>query len=156
VTEGQRRIRFGINGARGPDWPATCDLVQAFEGMGFDSYLLPDHPFVTGTATWTSLAAPAEATTTIRLGTLVSCVYFWNPVVLARAVADVDRISGGRVVLGLGSGDMEHKFHQLDLSYPQLQSGRPPWRRLSSSFALCSQARRLTTRGSTCASTGRA
>lgn len=118
VAEGQRRIRFGVNGARGPDWPATRDLVQTFEGLGFDSYLLPDHPLVTGTATWTSLAALAEATTTIRLGTLVSCVYYWNPVVLARAAADVDRISGGRVVLGLGSGDMEHEFHQMGLPYP--------------------------------------
>jgi alkanesulfonate monooxygenase SsuD/methylene tetrahydromethanopterin reductase-like flavin-dependent oxidoreductase (luciferase family) len=73
---------------------------------------------VTGTATWTALAALAEATTTIRLGTLVSCVYYWNPVVLARAAADVDRISGGRVVLGLGSGDMEQEFHQLGLPFP--------------------------------------
>jgi alkanesulfonate monooxygenase SsuD/methylene tetrahydromethanopterin reductase-like flavin-dependent oxidoreductase (luciferase family) len=53
VAEGQQRIRFGVSGALVPDWPATRELAQTFEGLGFDSYLLPDHPLVTGTATWT-------------------------------------------------------------------------------------------------------
>ncbi|HEY7093501.1 MAG TPA: LLM class flavin-dependent oxidoreductase [Ktedonobacterales bacterium] len=118
VAEGQSRIRFGVNGARGLDWLARRDLVQTLESLGFDSYLLPDHPLSLGTATWTTLAALAEATSTIRLGTLVSCVYYWNPVVLARAAADVDRISDGRVVLGLGSRDREQEFQQLGVPYP--------------------------------------
>lgn len=57
-------------------------------------------------------------TRTIRLGTLVSCLPYWNPVVLARLAADVDRVSGGRLLLGLGSGDMPHEFRQLGLAYP--------------------------------------
>jgi alkanesulfonate monooxygenase SsuD/methylene tetrahydromethanopterin reductase-like flavin-dependent oxidoreductase (luciferase family) len=69
----------------------------------------------------------AEATTTIRLGTLISCVYYWNPVVVARAAADVDRISGGRVVLGLGSGDMEsHSFVNSSVSQHLLREDRVP------------------------------
>src|SRR5215210_7530355 len=121
VADGTRRIRFGIETTPLPDWSATRDFVQAVEGLGFDSVWLPDHPMVTGNATWTTLAAMAQATQTIRLGTLVSCVYYTNPVVLARSAADVDRLSGGRVVLGMGSGDMGFEFEQMGLTYPPVR-----------------------------------
>lgn len=111
-------MRFGLNSVVAPDWAATRDFAQAVEGLGYDALLMPDHPALTGSATWAPLAALAEATRTIRLGTLVGCIYYWHPVVLARLAADVDRISGGRAVLGLGSGDMPHEFRQLGLAYP--------------------------------------
>ena len=118
VAEAAGRVRFGVETTVLPDWPATRDFAQAVEGFGFDSLWLPDHPMVTGSATWTSLAAIATATRTIRLGPLVACAYYWNPVVLARAAADVDRLSDGRFVLGLGSGDMPHEFGQMGLAWP--------------------------------------
>jgi alkanesulfonate monooxygenase SsuD/methylene tetrahydromethanopterin reductase-like flavin-dependent oxidoreductase (luciferase family) len=118
VAEGAQRVRFAVNTAVPTDPAAARDFAQTVEGLGFDALFLPDHPMRTGSATWTPLVALAEATRTIRLGTLVSCVYYWNPVVLARIVADVDRFSGGRVVLGVGSGDMPPEFHQLGLEYP--------------------------------------
>ena len=99
-----------------PSWRATRDTVRQVEAMRFDAVWLADHP-LTGFDAWTMLAGLAEATTTIRLGTLVSCVAYRNPVVLARAAADVDRISGGRAVLGLGTGDMPWEFAQLGLAY---------------------------------------
>ncbi len=118
VAEGARRVRFGINAGTAPDWGLTRDFVQTAEGLGFDALLIPDHPAVLPNGTWTALAALAEATRTIRLGTLVSCVHYWNPLVLARNAADVDRISGGRLVLGMGSGDMPHEYRQMGLAYP--------------------------------------
>ncbi len=120
VAAGERGVRFGLNlnTIVRPDWSATREVVQAAEELGFDALMMPDHPLITPSATWTTLAALAEATRTIRLGTLVSCVYYWNPVMLARMAADVDRISGGRVVLGLGSGDMPAEFQQLGIAYP--------------------------------------
>src|SRR3712207_1169280 len=121
VAEGARRVRFGVNIAALPDWSATRDLAQTIEGLGFDAILMPDHPGMLASATWTVLAALAEATRTIRLGTLVSCVYYGNPVVLARLAADVDRISGGRVVLGVGSGDQPHEFDRLGLTWPPVR-----------------------------------
>ena len=111
------RVRFGAQLPGNLDWPATRDRVQAAEQLGFDSVWLPDHPLL-GWDSWTQLAAVAAVTSKIRLGTMVSCVYYRNPVVLARIVADVDRISGGRVILGLGSGDMPWEFEQLGLAYP--------------------------------------
>ena len=118
VAEGARRVRFGVVTFPSPDWVANRDFAQAVEALGFDSLWLPDHPVAMGNATWTTLAALAAATRTIRLGTLVACASYWNPVVLARAAADVDRISGGRAVLGLGSGDLPPEFAQLGLPYP--------------------------------------
>jgi alkanesulfonate monooxygenase SsuD/methylene tetrahydromethanopterin reductase-like flavin-dependent oxidoreductase (luciferase family) len=118
AAEGTRRVRFGVITAVPSDWAATRDIAQTVEALGFDALFLPNHPLIAGSAAWTTLAALAEATRTIRLGTLVSCVYYWNPVVLARAVADVDCISGGRAVLGVGSGNSQHEFRQLGLAYP--------------------------------------
>jgi alkanesulfonate monooxygenase SsuD/methylene tetrahydromethanopterin reductase-like flavin-dependent oxidoreductase (luciferase family) len=118
VSAASARTRFGIEFAPQPDWGATRDFAQAVEALGFDSLWIPDHPGVLGNATWTTLAALASATTTIRLGPLVACAAYWNPVILARAAADVDRLSGGRMVLGLGSGDMPPEFAQLGVAWP--------------------------------------
>jgi probable F420-dependent oxidoreductase len=118
VSAGSDRLRFGIEFAPSPDWGATRDFAQTAEALGFDSLWIPDHPGVVGNATWTSLAALATTTRTIRLGPLVACAAYWNPVVVARAAADIDRLSDGRMVLGLGSGDMPHEFAQLGIAWP--------------------------------------
>jgi alkanesulfonate monooxygenase SsuD/methylene tetrahydromethanopterin reductase-like flavin-dependent oxidoreductase (luciferase family) len=117
VAESTGHMRFGVEFAPLPDWGATRDFAQAAEALGFDSLWIPDHPGVLGNATWTTLAALATATSTIRLGPLVACAAYGNPVILARAAADVDRLSGGRLVLGLGSGDMPHEFAQLGIAW---------------------------------------
>src|SRR3954452_18149951 len=118
VSATSDRLRVGIEFAPQPDWGATRDFAQTAEALGFDSLWIPDHPGVLGNATWTTLAALASATSTIRLGPLVACAAYWNPVILARAAADVDRLSEGRMVLGLGSGDMPHEFAQLGIDWP--------------------------------------
>jgi len=117
VAAGAEGVRFGIEFAPLPDWGATRAFAQTVEGLGFDSLWIPDHPGVLGNATWTTLAALATATTTIRLGPLVACAAYWNPVILARAAADIDRLSHGRMVLGLGSGDIPPEFAQFGLPW---------------------------------------
>jgi alkanesulfonate monooxygenase SsuD/methylene tetrahydromethanopterin reductase-like flavin-dependent oxidoreductase (luciferase family) len=105
--------------ARAPaaSWEDWLHLVQAVEALGFDSVWLPDHPALT-TDSWTLLAALAGVTKRIRLGPLVSCVYYRSPLMLARHAADVDRISGGRLVLGLGIGWVASEFTRLNLPFP--------------------------------------
>src|SRR5215470_4758095 len=112
---GAQRIRFGIS-AGTQSWPEMHDLAQMAEGLGFDSFWRVDHPML-GHDGWTTLAALAAVTRTIRLGTHVSCVAYRPPVLLARMAADIDAISNGRLVLGLGSGDMPREFQQLGLTY---------------------------------------
>jgi alkanesulfonate monooxygenase SsuD/methylene tetrahydromethanopterin reductase-like flavin-dependent oxidoreductase (luciferase family) len=108
--------RFGIG--LGPQTLPECvEFVQLAEELGFDSYWANDHPTRTGDP-WTVLAALAATTKKIRLGSLVSCVYYRNPVVLARQAADVDRLSQGRLVLGLGIGDDAREFEQLGVPFP--------------------------------------
>jgi len=114
-----QRIRFGISAAA-QSWLEMHDLAQMAEGLGFDSFWRVDHPML-GHDCWTTLAALAAVTWTIRLGTQVSCVAYRNPVLLARMAADIDAISNGRLVLGLGSGDMPREFQQLGLAYPPIQ-----------------------------------
>jgi alkanesulfonate monooxygenase SsuD/methylene tetrahydromethanopterin reductase-like flavin-dependent oxidoreductase (luciferase family) len=116
---GAQRIRFGVV-ATTQSWPEMRDLAQMAEGLGFDSFWRVDHPMV-GHDGWTTLAALATVTRTIRLGTHVSCVAYRPPVLLARMAADIDAISNGRLVLGLGSGDMPREFQQMGLAYPPIQ-----------------------------------
>jgi len=119
VSDGAQRIRFGISAAP-QSWPEMHDLAQMAEGLGFDSFWRIDHPML-GHDCWTTLAAVAAVTRTIRLGTHVSCVAYRPPVLLARMAADIDAISNGRMVLGLGSGDMPREFQQLGIAYPTIQ-----------------------------------
>ncbi|MBA2468920.1 MAG: LLM class flavin-dependent oxidoreductase [Chloroflexia bacterium] len=119
AAEASARVRFGVETLAMPDWGATRSFVQAIEGSGFDSLWIPDHPMVTGSATWTHLAAFATVTERIRLGPLVACAAYANPAVIARAIADVDLLSGGRAVLGMGSGDMPHEFAQMGIPWPR-------------------------------------
>lgn len=117
VAEGSQKIRAGVS-IMGPvgDWKNYLDKVQLAEKLGFDSYWFPDHP--TFTADFgTTLAALAVTTSTIRLGTLVSCIFYRNPAVLARIAADIDRLSGGRFILGLGIGDFPPEFSQMGLPF---------------------------------------
>ncbi|MDQ3656816.1 MAG: LLM class flavin-dependent oxidoreductase [Chloroflexota bacterium] len=117
AAEASPGVRFGVETLAMPDWGATRAFVQAIEGYGFDSLWIPDHPMVTGSATWTHLAAFATVTERIRLGPLVACAAYANPVVIARAIADIDLLSGGRALLGLGSGDMPHEFAQMGIPW---------------------------------------
>ncbi|HET9016284.1 MAG TPA: LLM class flavin-dependent oxidoreductase, partial [Thermomicrobiaceae bacterium] len=110
-------MRFGVViDAQAPDG------VRAFaaraEALGFDSLWASDHPLISGVGCFSALTLAAGTTRAVRLGTCVACVYYWNPVVLARAAADVDRVSGGRLVLGLGRGDHPREFAWLGLRFP--------------------------------------
>jgi alkanesulfonate monooxygenase SsuD/methylene tetrahydromethanopterin reductase-like flavin-dependent oxidoreductase (luciferase family) len=118
VAEQAHRVRFGVGGTVNlADWPRLRAWAQMVERLGFDALWLGDHP-MGGSDCWTTLAALALHTERLRLGPLVSCVYYRSAGLLARQAADVDCLSGGRLVLGLGAGDIPHEFAQLGLPYP--------------------------------------
>jgi alkanesulfonate monooxygenase SsuD/methylene tetrahydromethanopterin reductase-like flavin-dependent oxidoreductase (luciferase family) len=118
VAEGQHRIRFGVSIYPQPeDWRHFIGIVQRMEELGFDSYLSYDHP-AARVDCWTALTALAVSTERIRLGTIVDCIYYRGPYLLARMAADVDRLSNGRLVLGLGIGDAPDEFAQMGIPYP--------------------------------------
>jgi alkanesulfonate monooxygenase SsuD/methylene tetrahydromethanopterin reductase-like flavin-dependent oxidoreductase (luciferase family) len=115
VAAGQTTVGFGLLPDL-EDWPSYLKLAHMAEDSGFDSFWVRDHP-LKGYDCWTTLAALAATTTTIRLGSATSCVYFRSPALLARVAADVDRISKGRMVLGLGIGDDPEEFAALHIPW---------------------------------------
>ncbi|MDA0566579.1 TIGR03621 family F420-dependent LLM class oxidoreductase [Streptomonospora sp. S1-112] len=109
-----KRFRFGIN-CRQQEidrWTQTC---RATERLGYDVIQAPDH--LGAASPFAMLAAAAAVTSRIRLGTLVLNNEFWNPALLAREAATVDRLSGGRLELGLGAGHMRSEFEAADIPW---------------------------------------
>ncbi len=111
-----------LEGQEGVTWPQWIEIARTCERLGFDALLTSDHYLsVVNTEepgsndAWTLLGALAASTERLRLGTMVSPVTFRLPAVLAKAATTVDRISGGRVELGMGAGwwDQEHRTHGI-------------------------------------------
>lgn len=118
VAEGQRRIRFGIQPIQA-DWSTYLDLLGEVEALGFDSFWVVDHPITANMDCWIALAAAALRTSRLHLGSLTNCIYYRNPVLLARMAADVDHLSNGRLVLGLGVGDNVDEFARMAIPFPR-------------------------------------
>jgi hypothetical protein len=117
VESGRGRPRFALHAGPYADWPRFVDLIQRAESCGFDAHWMVDHP-LRRPGCWTTLAGLATVTRNIRLGTLVNCVLYRSAFEVARQSADVDRMSNGRVILGVGAGDDELECRQLGISMP--------------------------------------
>jgi probable F420-dependent oxidoreductase len=112
---GMRDFRFGFNFfdlRSREDFVERCRRAERF---GFDVALVPDHLGVP--APFPTMVAAADATERLRVGTLVLNVGFWNPHLLAREVATADRLTGGRVELGLGAGHMKWEFDEAGIPW---------------------------------------
>jgi len=90
------------------DWPTMRSLWRRTEEMGFAGGWVYDHLAWRGHTPWddayASLAAAAAVTDTLRIGTLVTSPNFRAPVPTASAIRTIDRISGGRLDIGIGAG----------------------------------------------------
>jgi alkanesulfonate monooxygenase SsuD/methylene tetrahydromethanopterin reductase-like flavin-dependent oxidoreductase (luciferase family) len=117
VAEATSRVRFATAGGPFTDASGIVPFVRAAEDFGFDAYWYNDHP-ARALDCWSVLAAAAVSTRRIRLFPLVSCVLYRTPAQTARLAADVDRLSGGRLVLGLGIGDDVDEFDMLGIPFP--------------------------------------
>jgi probable F420-dependent oxidoreductase len=101
--------------------------LQAEEG-GFDSiwlydhliYRFPERPTTGVTEVWTPLAALAEATKRVELGTLVLCLPFRNPAVLAKMAITLDEVSDGRFIFGVGAGWHKPEFDAFGVPFDHL------------------------------------
>lgn len=106
-------------------WPEYVTLARAAEEVGFDSIWLGDHLLYRGDGrlergpwdVWTMLAALAASTSRVSLGPLVASTAFHPPGLIARMAAAIQEISGGRFVLGLGSGWNEVEFGAFGLPF---------------------------------------
>ena len=114
-----QRLGFGAGGMiRGTDPSRLLDLAQSADELGFDLFTLSDHlhsdqPTI---EPWTALSWLAGKTERIELGTNVLGLPYRAPAVLAKAAETLDRMSQGRLVLGLGAGGYDHEFEAFGLT----------------------------------------
>ncbi|NUR27478.1 MAG: TIGR03619 family F420-dependent LLM class oxidoreductase, partial [Catenulispora sp.] len=96
----------------------VVEVAVAAEAAGWEALFVWDHlAFAWGVPSadpWVTLSAVAQATTRIRLGTAVTALPRRRPVVVANAVATLDRLSGGRFVFGAGLGGVAAEFAAFD------------------------------------------
>jgi alkanesulfonate monooxygenase SsuD/methylene tetrahydromethanopterin reductase-like flavin-dependent oxidoreductase (luciferase family) len=104
--------------------PELLEMARTAEAVGFDSLWLGDHLLYELDVgdrgpweVWTSLAAIAASTTTIRLGPLVASTSFHAPAMLAKLATTVDAISQGRLILGLGAGWNRREYDAFGFPY---------------------------------------
>ncbi len=120
-------LRISTEPQEGASYDDQLAVARRAEECGFDAFFRSDHYLAETdwsdglpgpTDSWITLAGLARETRRIRLGTLVSSATFRNPAVLALTVAQVDRMSDGRVELGLGAGWFEAEHRAFGLDFP--------------------------------------
>ncbi|MGQ0831204.1 MAG: TIGR03621 family F420-dependent LLM class oxidoreductase [Microthrixaceae bacterium] len=110
-----RQFRFGIQLSSAPDGDAWAALARKAEDLGYSTLFLPDH-FGDQLAPLPAMMAAADATTELRVGALVFDNDYKHPVVLAKELATIDVLSGGRVEVGLGAGWMRTDYEQSGIA----------------------------------------
>jgi probable F420-dependent oxidoreductase len=108
-------FRFALQASKAASPAAWRELARKAEDLGYSTLYVPDHlddqwaPMVAATV-------GAEATTTLRVGTLVLDNDFRHPVVLAKEAATLDVVTGGRFEFGLGAGWMTTDYEQSGIT----------------------------------------
>lgn len=111
-----RPFRFAITATRAESGDAWRAKARRIEELGYDTLLITDH--ITGQlAPIPAMAAALEATTRLRVGSYVFANDYRNPVMLAKEIATLDVLSGGRVEFGLGAGWYQRDYEMLGLPY---------------------------------------
>lgn len=111
-----RPFRFGVQVNATEDLDGWRELARRIEGLGYATLTMPDH-FTEQLAPIPALQCAADATTTLRVGALVHDNDYKHPVVLAKELATLDVLSGGRLEIGLGAGWMVSDYEQSGIAY---------------------------------------
>lgn len=107
-------------------WAEARACALELDALGYHSAWVCDHvygvpaPNLPILEAWTELAAVAAVTSKLELGTLVTPPFFRNPAILAKQVATLDQISGGRAIVGLGAGWFQAEFEGTGSPFPPL------------------------------------
>lgn len=92
------------------------ELARAAEDLGYSTLQVPDHFAYEQLAPIPAMMAAASVTSTLRVGALVFANDYKHPAVLAKELATIDFLSGGRVEVGLGAGWMNADYDMLGLT----------------------------------------
>ncbi len=108
-------FRFALQASGAASAAAWRDLARRAEDLGYSTLYVPDH-LDDQWAPMIALAVAAEATTTLRVGTLVLDNDFRHPVVLAKEAATLDVVTGGRFELGMGAGWLSSDYRSSGIA----------------------------------------
>ncbi|WP_234796916.1 TIGR03621 family F420-dependent LLM class oxidoreductase [Mycobacteroides chelonae] len=108
-------FRFGTNLISHGDPLQIREQVRQAEDCGVDVVVVPDHLGVG--APFPVMLAAASASTSIRVGSFVLTTGFYSPRLLARDIATIDRLTGGRVEIGLGAGYVEQEYEAAGVPF---------------------------------------
>jgi alkanesulfonate monooxygenase SsuD/methylene tetrahydromethanopterin reductase-like flavin-dependent oxidoreductase (luciferase family) len=118
---------FGVHtGVQNTTVDELRDLWSGAEELGFDAVSVWDHLYSSDLATYdcheavSMHTALACATSRVRCGCLVYCAGYRHPGVLAKAVATIDHLSGGRAEIGLGAGWAQAEYDAFGFPFPSL------------------------------------
>lgn len=116
-----RPFRFGVINERMQAADAWVRQARETEKLGYSTFLIRDHfvpdHFGDQFAPFSALMAAANVTRTMRVGTLVIDNDYRHPVVLAKEVATLDLLSGGRFEVGLGAGFLKTEYDKAGLTF---------------------------------------
>ena len=106
---------------------AIGEIAAAIEAAGFDAAYVTEHPFPPdrwlrsgghhALDPFVALAVAAAATTRLRLHTNILVLGYRNPFLLAKAIASLDVVSGGRLIVGTAAGYLEPEFEALGADF---------------------------------------
>jgi probable F420-dependent oxidoreductase len=99
-----KSFRFGVHALARSGHDEWVAIARRAETVGYSVLTVPDHLVDGCISPFTALATAAEATSTLRIGTLVLNNDLRHPALVARETLALDSLSGGRVELGLGAG----------------------------------------------------
>lgn len=107
-------------------WAKSIEVAMLAEELGLDSLWVYDHFHNVPTPAheavfeaWTTLAAISQRTGRIMLGQMVGCAPYRNPGLLAKITSNLDVMSGGRLIWGIGAGWYDHEFRGYGYDFPK-------------------------------------
>ena len=110
-----RKFRFGVMAPKADSGRAYREVARKAEDLGYSTLYVPDHFVDHPFGPFPAMAMAAEATTTLRVGSLVLGNDYRHPVVLARDAATLDLLSDGRLELGVGAGWMTVDYEKAGI-----------------------------------------
>jgi probable F420-dependent oxidoreductase len=118
-------FRFALQASGAASPAAWRDLARKAEDLGYSTLYVPDH-LDDQWAPMVAVTVAAEATTTLRVGTLVLDNDFRHPVLVAKEAATLDIVTGGRFEFGLGAGWMTTDYEQsgIPMDKPSVRVAR--------------------------------
>jgi len=112
----QRKFRFAVQEHGGTTAAEWRERARRAEALGYAALYLPDH-FTDQPGPIAALMAAADATKTLRIGSLVFDNDYRHPVVLAKEAATLDVLSEGRLDFGLGAGWQRSDYDKSGIAY---------------------------------------